>query len=135
MTKPSKPRETVPAGEAERRGEIERVWKSYLAWRLGHVLVDVADGKEERSAAAAKKPDPATFHLLSEIESGARNVLREHYSDVIPLDFIMALMEAAAVTTRRFMLANPARAARFEKMAFEVLWNGLSAMNAEGQKQ
>jgi hypothetical protein len=125
----------LPDDEAERRGEIERVWKSYLAWRHGHILFDTAGRGEGGSTTAVQRPDPTTFVLLGEIENSARHVFREHYSDGIPLDFIMALMEASAVTTSRFMLANPARATRFERLAFEVLWSGLSAMKAERLKE
>jgi len=74
------------------------------------------------------------FALLNELEVHARAVLRTRCSSDIPQAFVMALIETAADTTARFMLANASSAERYCGLAFEILWNGFSAIEAPRQK-
>jgi hypothetical protein len=44
----------------------------------------------------------------------------------LPLEFIVAMMEALTQATLELMAANPSNAARYRTWGFEALWNGLS---------
>ncbi len=52
----------------------------------------------------------------------------------IPQAFVMALIETAADTTARFMLANASCDERYCGLGFEMLWSGLSAIDAPGEE-
>lgn len=123
--------ELLPPSSGQNRDaqkHFESLWIRYLDWRGGYGHRDGLIPQDRNSI--QQGTSGSTFGLLTEIEAAARSLLAERCSSEIPFEFVMALMETAADTTARFMLANAKDAARFQSVAFNVLWNGLSAIGA-----
>lgn len=117
-----------PARQPERREKIEDVWKEYLEWTSSGPRRGPSGREESVLGRISQGSKPSTVALINDVENNARNALHEQCPETIPVAFLMALMEAAAATTSRFMLADPPRAAQYARLAFEVLWNGLSVL-------
>ncbi len=121
------PLKSVAEDEAARE-KFECLWKGYLGWRRGCGQRDAQAPPKPIEATLDSPSRGTTFSVLFEIQAAARDALSQQCSPTIPLDFVMALMEAAADTTTRYMSANPAAAARYSNIAFQLFWRGLSAI-------
>ncbi len=131
MTAAPRSLELLPSSSGKNqdaRKHFESLWIRYLDWRGGYGHRDGLIPLDRNSI--GQGTSGSTFGLLTEIEGAARGLLAERCSSEIPFEFVMALMETAADTTARFMLANAKDAARFQRVAFNVLWDGLSAIDA-----
>jgi AcrR family transcriptional regulator len=107
------------------RSKLQHVWDSYVTWGVDHpdqrtVLAQVmVSGKlTEESKAVGAAP-------FAEIETMGRDAIERGLVRDVPLEFLIAALEALAATTIEFMARNPAHAARFRKSGFETYWNGI----------
>lgn len=116
------------------RNEFESLWWRYVNWRCECARDSRSVPLRRTHPSVCVSEGARPFALLNELEAHARAVLRTRYSSDIPQAFVMALIETAADTTARFMLANASCDERYCGLGFEMLWNGLSAIQAPGEK-
>ncbi len=116
------------------RNEFESLWRRYLNWRCGGARDAQLVPPQRTQPSVCMDERVRSFALLNELEAHARAVLRTRFSSNVPQAFVMAVIETAADTTARFMQANASDAERYCGLAFEMLWSGLSAIEASQQE-
>jgi hypothetical protein len=122
-----------PLDSGKAREKFKCVWELYLIWRAEHALLHHR-GSVSTSNSVSQTLGSAHFQLLAKVEAAAREMLRTHLPRHIPFEFVMALLESTANTTDRFMRADQNGASDYRKLAFDVLWSGLSQKARTGSR-
>jgi AcrR family transcriptional regulator len=107
------------------RGKLQHIWDAFVSWGLANperrkVLAQllVSDKLTNETKAVGSAPF-AEFAVMGR-EAIARGTIRD-----LPLEFLIAMMEAMTQATIELIAANPSNAAKYRKFGFETLWNGL----------
>ena len=124
---------SFPLDSGKTREKFKCVWELYLIWRAEHTLLHHR-AAVSTSTSVSQTPGSAHFQLLAKVEAAAREMLRMHLPRHIPFEFVMALLESTANATDRFMRADENRASDYRKLAFDVLWSGLSQKARRGSR-
>jgi hypothetical protein len=122
-----------PVDSGKTRDKFKSVWELYLIWRAEHALLRHRTAVSTPTS-VSQTLGSAHFQLLAKVEAAAREMLRTHLPRHIPFEFVMALLESTANTTDRFMRADENRATDYRKLAFDVLWSGLSQKARTGPR-
>jgi AcrR family transcriptional regulator len=118
------------AGLARRkdaRGQLRHLWNGYVGWGIANpdkrkalTQLHVSDRVTDESRAVGEAP-------FAEIETLAEgSILRREIRD-LPLSYLGATVTALADMTMAYMAADARGAARYQKIGFEILWNGIAA--------
>jgi AcrR family transcriptional regulator len=108
------------------RGKLRHIWDAFVSWGLANperrkvlaqLLVSGKLTNETKAVGAAP---------FAEVEVMAREAIAQGAIRDLPLEFIVAMMEALTQATIELMAANPSSAAKYRTWGFEALWNGLS---------
>jgi hypothetical protein len=124
---------SFPMDSGKTREKFKCIWELYLIWRAEHALLHPRAALST-STSVSQKLGSAHFQLLAKVEAAAREMLRTHLPRHIPFEFVMALLESTANTTDRFMRADENRTTDYRKLAFDVLWSGLSQKARRGSR-
>jgi AcrR family transcriptional regulator len=107
------------------RAKLQHIWDAFVNWGVANperrkVLAQlVVSGKltEETKAVGA-----APF---AELQAMGREAIAQGTIRDFPPEFLIAMMEAMTQATIELITTNPANAAKYRKLGFEALWNGL----------
>ena len=107
------------------RAKLRHIWDAFITWGVANperqrVLAQlVVSGK---LSSETKAVGAAPF---VEVEAMAREAIANGTVRELPLEFIIATMEALTLATIGLIAANPSNAAKYRTFGFETLWNGL----------
>jgi AcrR family transcriptional regulator len=121
--------EAMIAGLARRkdgRSQLRHLWNGYVEWGIANpdkrkalTQLQVSDRITDESRAAGEAP----FAEIEVLADGS--ILRREIRD-LPLSYLGAAVSALADITMVFMAADAKGAARYQKVGFEILWNGIA---------
>ena len=108
------------------RGKLQHIWDAYVNWGVRNperrrVLAQLA--VSDKLTRETKAVGAAPF---AEVEVMAREAIAQGTVRDIPLEFIIAMMDALTQATIELIAANPSDAAKYRTFGFEALWNGLT---------
>jgi AcrR family transcriptional regulator len=108
------------------RGKLQHIWDAFVNWGVTNpgrrrVLAQLqVSGKLTRETKAVGAAPFAEVEVMAR-EAIAQGILRD-----VPLEFIIATMDALTQATIELIAANPSKAAKYRTLGFEALWNGLT---------
>ncbi len=107
-------------------GKFKHIFDTFVTWGVANpqrqrVLAQIAvSGK---LTAETKAIGAAPF---LELEAMGREAVEQRVIRDVPLNFMLAMMEAIMQATIGLIAANPAEAARYRDLGFDALWHGLA---------
>ena len=108
------------------RCRLQYIWDHYTKWGVrcpdqckALRQLQMSHRLNEESKVVGSAP-------FAEIEAMAHDAIERHIIQDIPLEFVSAMMEAAAQTTMGFMAANPASEDKYRMLGFEIFWKGIA---------
>jgi AcrR family transcriptional regulator len=106
--------------------QLQHVWNRYIQWGVEYpeqfrVLQQIGMFYQVTEAAQAQANEPfADFkQMIGEADAAGKF---QHY----PMDYLAALMDSQAIMTIRLAAGNPDKLAEFQKIGFDILWNGVT---------
>jgi len=107
------------------RAKLQHIWDAFIGWGvanpdrrkvLAQLVVSDKLTKETKAVGAAPFAEVAMMGR----EAIAQGTIRD-----LPLESLIALIEAMTQTTMELIAANPSNTARYQKLGFEALLNAL----------
>ncbi len=108
------------------RDRTRQIWEAYVGWGIAHPakrkamqLLSVSDkiGADTRAA---------TEQAFAGMQALMQEVVRGGAGERVPVEFVGALVGALAETTMEFAARQPAEAALYVEVGFEMFWNAVA---------
>jgi AcrR family transcriptional regulator len=107
------------------RAKLQHIWDAFVNWGLAHperrkvlAQLQVSDKLTHETKAVGAAP-------FAEVEAMGREAIAQGAIRDLPLEFLIAMMEALTQATIELIAANPSKAAKYRTFGFEALWNGV----------
>jgi AcrR family transcriptional regulator len=107
------------------KDKMRHIWDRYIEWGVEQptkfkVMHQISESFEldDRVKAAGIEP-------FSEMERWATERIASGEFRDYPVDYLGALMNSQAITTIHFVSMQPDRLAEYQRIGFDILWNGI----------
>jgi AcrR family transcriptional regulator len=113
------------AWKKDLRAKLQHIWDAFVDWGVAnpHARKVLAQLKvSDKLTGETKAVGAAAF---AEVAALGREAIAQGEIRDLPVEFLIAMLDAMTQSTMELSALNPSMAARYQTLGFETLWNGL----------
>jgi AcrR family transcriptional regulator len=108
------------------RSKLQHIWDAFVTWGVANPQKRKVLAQLQVSGKLTNETKAVGAAPFAEVEAMGREAMAHGTIRDLPLEFLVAMMDAMTQATIELISANPSNATKYRTFGFEVLWHGLA---------